>query len=239
MTPYYDEDGVTIYHGDALEWLGNAFPVVDCVLTDPPYASGAHESARRAKRSATTPESVTARPTIEMDAMGSLGYEWVTRRWFLDVRRIVRPGGHILCFTDWRMSPWVQTMMETAGWRLTNVVVWDKTYPGLGSGFRAQHEFIIVGSNGEPDWASYVYGNVLRSVRVTNGVHPHEKPIDLLTRLIETTTIPGQTILDPFMGSGSTLRAAKDLGRRAIGIEISEHYCEIAVQRLAQGVLAL
>jgi DNA modification methylase len=67
-------------------------------------------------------------------------------------------------------------------------------------------------------------------------LHPNEKPLDLMARLIQPTT---GTILDPFMGSGTTLRAAKDLGRKAIGIEIEERYCEIAAERLAQEVLPL
>jgi len=67
--------------------------------------------------------------------------------------------------------------------------------------------------------------------------HPTQKPIRLIRQLVEENSAPNATILDPFMGSGTTLRAAKDLGRRAIGIEIEEKYCEIAVKRLAQEVL--
>lgn len=214
MKPYYADDFVTLYNADALETLRDwdSGPV-DCIITDPPYCSGANVSARRGKRSALTPESVTERPIIAMDDMGNLGYEWTTRRWFLDARRIVRGGGHLACFTDWRMTPWVQLMLETAGWRLTNVVVWDKGYPGLGSGFRAQHEFVALASNGQPEWASYDYGNVLSATRLTDTQHPHEKPISLLEKLITTCSPARGTILDPFCGSGTTLRAAKNLGR--------------------------
>ena len=69
--------------------------------------------------------------------------------------------------------------------------------------------------------------------------HPTEKPIRLFQSFVEQFSDPGETILDPFMGSGTTLRAAKDLGRKAIGIEIEEKYCEIAVKRLKQEVLAI
>ena len=65
--------------------------------------------------------------------------------------------------------------------------------------------------------------------------HKNEKPLRLMIRCLEW--LPGSTVLDPFMGSGTTLRAAKDLGRKAIGIEIEERYCEIAAKRLAQEVL--
>ena len=241
MTPYYQDEAVTIYHGDCLAMLsdGVALQGIECVLTDPPYCSGAHESARRGKRPALTPESVTKRPIIEMDTFGVRAYEWMTRRWFMWARNLVVSGGHIACCTDWRMLPWVQLMLELAGWRLTNTLVWDKGYPGLGSGFRAQHELIALASNGPPRWHSYDFGNVIAATRLTQTEHPHEKPDDLLRPLIQTCTPAGGMILDPFMGSGSTLRAAKDLGRKAIGIEIEEHYCEIAAKRMAQEVLPL
>lgn len=74
--------------------------------------------------------------------------------------------------------------------------------------------------------------------RLEQGFHPTQKPLELMTWCISLSGNP-QTILDPFMGSGTTLRAAKDLGRKAIGIEIEERYCEIAAKRLSQEVLAL
>lgn len=74
---------------------------------------------------------------------------------------------------------------------------------------------------------------------VSHGLHPTEKPLYLISEWVRLFTDPGETILDPFMGSGTTLRAAKDLGRKAIGIEIDEKYCEIAARRMAQEVLPL
>ena len=77
----------------------------------------------------------------------------------------------------------------------------------------------------------------VQSMARNGRVHPHEKPVELMRALL--AKCPPGIILDPFMGSGTTLRAAADLGRKAIGIEIEERYCEIAAKRLAQGVLAL
>jgi len=132
------------------------------------------------------------------------------------------------------MAPWLQTMMEAAGWRLTNLVVWDKGYPGLGTGFRAQHEFVVIGSNGEPNWHSYDYGNVLKAMRLTDTEHPHQKPAGILQKIITTCAPSGGLVLDPHMGSGTTLESAKVTGRKAVGIELDERYCEIAARRLAQ-----
>jgi len=79
---------------------------------------------------------------------------------------------------------------------------------------------------------------VLTESPESNG-HPCPKPIDAWMKLMVAGSLPGETVVDPFMGSGTTLRAAKDLGRKAIGIDIDESYCEIAAKRLAQQVLAL
>jgi site-specific DNA-methyltransferase (adenine-specific) len=84
-------------------------------------------------------------------------------------------------------------------------------------------------------WSSVIRSSVGGQRAYTTGDHPHAKPVDLMRTLI--TRAPAGVVADPFMGSGTTLRAAKDLGRKAIGIEIEERYCEIAAKRLAQEVL--
>jgi len=236
---YYKDTSVEIYNADSLEMLLTLNESVTAIITDPPYCSGATESAKRGKRAAMTPESVTERPTIELDAMGSLGFDWVMRRWLLWARKVTKDGGHLACFIDWRMLPPLSTLVESAGWRWNNVIVWDKGYPGLGAGFRAQHEMVIMASNGSPEWQSYDYGNVLKDMRLTQTEHPHQKPLGLLQKILLTCTKPGDVVLDPFMGSGSTLVAAKSIGRRAIGIDLSEKHCETAARRCAQDVLAL
>ena len=236
---YYKDTSVEIINADSLEMLLRLDESVTAIITDPPYCSGANEAQKRGKRAAMTPESVMERPTIELDAMGSLGFDWVMRRWLLWARKLTKDGGHLACFIDWRMLPPLSTLVEAAGWRWNNTLVWDKGYPGLGAGFRAQHEMVIMASNGSPEWQSYDYGNVLKDMRLTQTQHPHQKPVGLLQKIILTCTKPGDIVLDPFMGSGSTLVAAKQLGRRAIGIDLSEKHCETAASRCAQDVLAL
>jgi site-specific DNA-methyltransferase (adenine-specific) len=108
---------------------------------------------------------------------------------------------------------------------------------GLGNGFRSQHELVLFASNGTASVGDKGIGNVLRHKRDENEDHPSPKPVGLMEGLLKVVTSRGKLALDPFMGAGSTLVAAKNLGVRAIGIEIEERYCEIAAQRLNQEVL--
>jgi DNA modification methylase len=115
-------------------------------------------------------------------------------------------------------------------------LVWDKRSPGLGAPWRWQHEMIYLRGewDNRPGIASvlaYSAGNAMRE-----RWHPHEKPVRLMAALLAGTH---GTVLDPCAGSGSTLRAAKNLGRRAIGIEVEESYCCRAAERCRQEVLEL
>ena len=214
MKPYYDDGQITIYHGDCREILPSLEPV-DLVLTDPPYgidyASGWDG----------------AFPSIYGDENEQL------RDWLIDYW-LPRP---LACFASWRCRPPVIPR---------GCLVWDKGDRGgmgdLTFPWSPNYEMVWVFGNG---WAGYRGGSILRSKTVVSWntgpvkrLHPNEKPIDLLCQLLLKAP-NAQTILDPFMGSGTTLRAAKDLGRGAIGIEIEERYCEVAVKRLAQEVLPL
>jgi len=91
--------------------------------------------------------------------------------------------------------------------------------------------------NTDLNWANYtgIYSDILE----TESTHPNQKPASLIARFVRMHTDLHQTIVDPFMGSGTTLRTAKDLNRKAIGIEIEERYCEIAAKRMAQQAMAL
>jgi site-specific DNA-methyltransferase (adenine-specific) len=223
----------TLYLGDCLEILPT-LGKVDAVVTDPPYSSGAHESAKRGKRSALTPESVTPRDVVQGDVMGTFGFLWFLRVWFRQFLTVLSPGGHLACCIDWRMYPIVSAMADAAGMKANNMVVWDKGYPGLGTGFRAQHELVLLASNGAPTWHSYDHGNVIKDMRVTSGEHPHEKPQALMSALIETCSPLDGTVADTFMGSGSTGVACVNLGRRFIGIEVHEPYFDIACRRIEE-----
>jgi len=113
----------------------------------------------------------------------------------------------------------------------------------MGWRFRRDHEMVMVAhrSGGRLAWQedAAATSNIMRFQPPIQRVHPNEKPIDLVLKFISLTTPRDGLVLDPFMGSGTTLRAAKDMGRNAIGIELEERYCEIAARRLEQEVLAL
>jgi site-specific DNA-methyltransferase (adenine-specific) len=148
--------------------------------------------------------------------------------------------GHLLTFCNGDSYPVFYPEMYRH-FDTLKCLVWDKGHVGLGRIWRHQHELIIAGRwhDSHVDIGGELYADVISASATTSTEreHPVEKPTALLGKLIKPITPMGGTVLDPFMGSGTTLRAAKDLGRKAIGIEIEERYCEIAAKRMAQGVL--
>jgi len=217
MSPYYEDthSGITIYHGDCREIISTL--EFDVIVTDPPYGTEQSEANARGGygRRQNHDKGDGAGFTIANDA----GVE--VRDQVLAITR-----GYPTCLFGSPRQPDPPICVADR-------LVWNKTRPGMNGGpWRYMHETIYVTEG---------------FVRVNNSAtsvftefpaaseHLHAKPLSLMTSLVAAA--PPGTILDPFMGSGTTLRAAKDLGRKAIGIELEERYCEIAATRLAQGVL--
>ena len=242
MEPYYEDGAVTIYHGDCLEVLLKEEFSIATTVTDPPFSSGARTDAGKSIRpGAMLRGAKWDDDWFSHDNMATVGFLFLMRllgRRLFDVTAI---SGSAHVFIDWRQYPNLYGAMESAGWVTKNLVVWDKEHFGMGSNYRNQHELILYAekTNSGSEFQDNGVGNVLRSKRPGSEWHPTEKPIDLLQRLITASTTPESVVLDPFMGSGSTLVAAKSVGRRATGIEIDERYCEIAAERCSQGVLDL
>lgn len=239
MTPYYEQDGITIYHGDALDIVPTLDAEIACVLTDPPYASGARTEAAKPSSGAMLRGQRWAAKPIENDQMTTAGFVWLIRQLAMDMRPMLIDGGAILSFIDWRQWPNLVGALESANLRVNGMVVWDKKSYGLGNGFRVQHELICYASKGSPRIIDRGVPNVIACARDSNDDHPSPKPVELIQKLLPVVTDRGDLVLDPFMGAGSTLRAAYNLGRRGIGIETEERYCEIAARRLQQSVLPL
>lgn len=238
MKPYYDVDGITIYHGDTLDILAELSIDVDAVITDPPFASGTRHEASKSSSGAMLRGGRFAGRPIECDQMTTTGFVWLMRAVGMACRPMLPEGGSFLSFIDWRQWPNLVGALETCNYRVQGMIVWNKGSMGMGNGFRSQHELICHAAKGVPNIADRGAGNVQTFPREEPVNHSSPKPVALMQRLIEVVTVPGQIVLDPFMGAGTTLRASKDLGRKAVGIEIDERYCEIAAKRMAQGVLA-
>ena len=218
MSAYYDRDGITIYHGDAREIL----PTIDgdVMVTDPPYGmafvagascSGDEWTSRWTGVAIHGDEDTTARDEV-------LAY-WNPRP--------------ALVFGTWK-SPRPDGVRETLVWdKVVSTGMGDLSIPWRPS----WEEIYVIGSGfvGRRDHGVLRFS--LPTLHPDRKLHPTVKPLDLIKYLI--SRCPPGTIVDPFGGSGTTARAAKDLGRRCILIELEEKYCEIAVKRLAQQVLPL
>ena len=255
MKPYYEADGITIYHGEACAVL-STLPEASCdvLLTDPPYSSGGMFRADRelspdAKYRGWSQNADGSRrpPTAEYGTFGGDSRDqrsfmlWVSA-WSFGALHATRPGGVAFMFSDWRQVPAATDALQMGGWTWRGLNVWDK---GVGrpmkGRFRNHIEFVAWGTNG-PVIGSDDYPSALIQVpTVGHGEREHvtQKPVELLQHLLRVVPGDGLTVLDPFLGSGSTLVAARNLGHKCIGIEVEERYCEIAAKRLAQGVLDL
>lgn len=223
----------TLYLGDCRELLPR-LEAVDLVITDPPYSSGARTDSERQVRGAML-RSMEDQDWFSHDAMTTWGFSWFIRSVFFDLRQKLPEGAHLYVFIDWRQTPNVYGMLEACGYRVNHCLVWAKTHFGMGSYWRNQHENIVFASNGMPgEMLDRGMGSVLTSQNVSPSarVHPTEKPVDLLRAMIDA--VPGTTIFDPFMGSGSTGVAALKCGRRFVGCEINPAHFETACRRLRE-----
>ena len=225
--PYYQDERVTLYHGDCREVLPDLSEPFDCVITDPPYSSGGFQEAGKSGGSIGT----RGAETIALDNLSTRGYERLMR----EVLRHCNQADEIYMFTDWRM--WINTFdaIEAAGWRVRNMLVWDKGQMGMGMPWRNQHELIAYGKRTPAKILDGKRGNVLQAKRSGNRNHPTEKPVGLLDQIVTNTR--SSRIVDPFAGGGSTLMAARNAGIPSVGIESSEAFCEVIAKRLDQGVL--
>jgi site-specific DNA-methyltransferase (adenine-specific) len=209
VTPYYQDDLVTIYHGDCREWTGEA----DSVVSDPPY-----------------------------------GMAWDNR--ITGGRNGSNPGGRTRLYD--RPIHGDEGPFDPAPWlSYSEVILWGANHYGqrlpVGTTLvwikKVDTAFQTFLSDAEIAWEKGGHGvycyrdTAYRAEKAGQSTaHPTQKPVGLMRWCIERTT---GVILDPFMGSGTTLVAAKSLGRRSIGIEIEERYCEIAATRCSQEVLGL
>lgn len=225
MRPYYEDDACVIYHGDCREVLPGL--TADAVVTDPPYGISDAPMQGQGRTGKRVGQVNTWHPESDWDR--AIDPEWCL------LASAAAPV--VAWFGHWRKRPEVESFMPHP---IRAEIVWAKDChvgPPCPVAMRDERIWIfsalgVVGRKFEtsvwdvpiiPTWS--------------HKAHKNEKPLPLMRRLL--AWLPGDSIIDPFMGSGTTLRAAKDLNRKAIGIELDERYCEIAAKRMAQEVLAL
>ena len=150
IEPYYDQDGVTIYHGDCLDVLADLDVSIDAVVMDPPYASGTRKEMGKSSSGAMLRAGRFADRPIENDQMTTQGFVWLMRAVAYRTKDMLPDGGSLLSFIDWRQWPNLVGALETCNYRVQGMIVWDKQSIGMGNGFRRQHELICHASKGVP-----------------------------------------------------------------------------------------
>lgn len=228
--------------GDALEFLVSLPDAcADTVITDPPYCAGAISESQRTRANGQGLRSENLRKFgwFIGDNMGTAGLACLLRAVAYESRRVCKPTGSLLMFCDWRMLPMLVPAIESAGVRYQGLIVWDKGSMGLGSGFRNQHELVMHFTFGSPEYHDQSVSNVICSARVSSEdrLHQAQKPLELLRNMVKVCSPEDGVVLDPFVGSGSTLLAALTLGRRAIGNDGDPEHVDSARNRLHAATL--
>ena len=243
--PYYSDDFVQLYAGDALAIL-RELPTgsVDAVIADPPYSSGGMVRSDRAGSSTSskyvmTGSSSKALADFSGDNRDQRAYGYWSALWMGEALRVTAPGGVILAFTDWRQLPATTDAVQAGGWVWRGIVPWYKPVARPQSGrFTNQCEYVAWGSNGgmATDYSAPVLPGFYQASAPREREHQTQKPLDVMRELVKIVP-EGGTVLDPFMGSGTTGVAAILEGRKFIGCEMVPHYAEVAERRIheAQG----
>lgn len=258
MKPYYEQSGVTIYHGDCREILA-ALESADHTISDPPYSRdvyvrltqpNTHAGSETHKRLSVPAVGKQGRAIHDLKdgalarmAAGDIGHiDEMLDEVAVHIARLTRRWA--LVFSDVETTHRWKAALEAGGMRYARTGAWVKpdAMPQM-TGDRPAVGFepaTICHAKGPMRWngggkpAVWTHG----TCKVDRPAHPCPKPESLMLELVHLFSDHGETILDPFMGSGTTLVAAKRLGRKGIGIELEEKYCEIAASRLSQEALA-
>ena len=222
---------VRLYHGDCLDILPTLEAgSVDAVITDPPYGIG-YASSRTTRMDGSKRTSDSA-----------FGEDVVIGAWLPEMFRICRDDSCLYFFTRWDVVHIWKALSEASGFIATQRLVWDKRHWGMGDlrYYGSQTEDVLFCRKGNPtmryekrrgDMFTCASRAYLPEGKYN---HPTQKPEKLMREFIEDSTLPGDTVIDPFMGSGTTGVACVQTGRNFIGIEIDRGYYEIAERRIAE-----
>lgn len=218
---------VKLFQGNCLELIGDVPDgSVDCIVTDPPYCVGATSNGRKGDFF----DNNLIAPFFDL--------------LFAQLKRVLKNDGAMYCHTDWRMYPFLFPILKKH-LEVRNCIVWDYQWMKAGSFYRFQHEFIMFATN--PGYKRKFGGGErdvwrMRCINYTNlktKLHQSQKPVELAEKMIVDSTDPGDTVLDCFMGSGTTGVACVRNGRSFIGMELQEKYYEVARNRIDDEVWAV
>jgi DNA modification methylase len=195
----------------------------DLILTDPPYCSGGFQEADRHTGSVGTN---AVHELVANDQLSTRGYLALMKT---VLNNFNAPSMYV--FTDWRQWVNLFDLAEASGYGVRNMIVWNKGTPGMGRGWRAQHEIVMFGTKARIKFDGHkAQGNVIDAKRTGNEYHTTEKPISLLSTILHVSDF-AHAIVDPFLGSGSTLLACDQAGRICRGLELKPAYVDVAIAR--------
>jgi site-specific DNA-methyltransferase (adenine-specific) len=187
---------------------------VDFILTDPPYVTHYRD---RSGRSVANDDNA----------------DWLAPA-FSEMFRLLKPASFCVSFYGWNKVDLFMAAWRAAGFRPVGHIVFRKRYASKSGFLRAEHEAAYLLAKGEVERPALPIPDVLDWHYTGNRLHPTQKPVEVLTPLIQAFSRPGAMVLDPFCGSGSTLIAARDTGRNYIGIELDAAHHATATRRLAR-----
>lgn len=222
-----DSIAISLFQLDAVEWL-KTLPdcSVDLFITDLPY-----ESLEKHRKIGTT---------TRLKESKSSSNKWFSifpnerfEELFTEVYRVLKKNAHFYFMCDQETMFHAKPVGESVGFKFWKPIVWDKVSMGMGYHYRARYEFVLFFEKGKRKLNNLGIPDVLSVKRVYKG-YPTEKPVDLMRILVEQSTLPGEVVADSFFGSGSSLIAAIELGRKALGNDISDDAHKRVQERIEQ-----
>ena len=220
--------GSSTNESDMAQLLDGEEPQI--LLTDPPYCSGGFQESGRSSGSIGTKRTDSNGKQIEVtianDTLSTRGYQSMMKTILGNFKGTV-----VYAFTDWRMWVYLFDIMEASGFGVKNMIVWNKKTPGMGMGWRTQHELVMFAHRTKPKWdMTKGYGNVIEATRSGTELHPTQKPVEILEKMLDNTEW-AEGVLDTFGGSGTTLIAAESVGQRSFLMEMAPGFVDVIVRR--------
>jgi site-specific DNA-methyltransferase (adenine-specific) len=205
----------TIAHGDCIDIM-RQMPAssIDFIVTDPPYLVNYRDRTGR---------------SIQNDANA----DWLKPA-MMEAHRVLKQNRLMLCFYGWNRIDKFFDAWKDAGFQPVGHIVFRKSYSSNSRFLRYQHEQAYLLAKGRPPLPKQPLTDVMDMPYSGNGLHPTQKPVPALAQLIRSFTLPGELVLDPFAGSGSSCAAALLTGRKYIGVELDAEYHQVATLRLSR-----